>query len=347
MSHTQIEIYVRSSPLGEVGIHWRNISKPEQPSEEPMVLKERVIVRDDERKVTVNALINDTKPSLILARYENKILLELTGLDATEARSQKMGRRISEIVLWVGDVTDEVELRLRKLAGCALLSFWKQESDFLSLVRSSIDFDGLNSFKANTEKIEQLYADAETHLKRLLSKDFLEDNRCEAIWSTPNTIKIERDLYNLVSQINQTPLPKSEQPVVVVAELKRESERLQIVYKGNVWKAPEPEKKLQEIVPLEATQSTTLSKVPPPKTRLAIAGILLGMIITILVVVIIIWVMIYRKIPLLTPEPTPTPTEVPQKIRENLPPQSCPQIENRSVLCDNQSPTFQSPSPKT
>lgn len=87
MSQSQVVIYVRSSPLGDVGIHWRNISKSGHPIEEPDILKQRVIKRDDGKQVTINSLINETKPSLILAKYDGKIILEVTGLDASEARS--------------------------------------------------------------------------------------------------------------------------------------------------------------------------------------------------------------------------------------------------------------------
>jgi len=130
MSQTSIEIYVRSSPLGSKGIHWRNISKDGQPIEEPEMLKSRIILKDNGKKATINSLINDTKPSVVLARYDDKILLEVTGLEASKERSSQLGRRITEVVLWVGDASPEVELQLRKLYACAMLSLWDKSSAF-------------------------------------------------------------------------------------------------------------------------------------------------------------------------------------------------------------------------
>ena len=316
MSHNHVEIYVRSSPLGEVGIHWRNISKPEQPKEEPDVLKQRVIERNDGKQVTINSPINDTKPFLILARYQNKVLLELTGLDAAEARSRRMGRRISEIVLWVGDDSPETESQLRKLGACALLSFWSKESTFLSAIRSSIDFDGLNGFKVNTQQIEQLYTEADTHLDRLLSKVSPSViNTSEPVWSTQQEIDTESELYNLLNQISQTSLPETEQPVVVVTEFKKEGDRQQIVYKGNVWVEKKRPATTPEPAPTQESATIpkpapipepvpTLEPVPTPKPaakiRLVILRIILAILITLAILVI-------AQSPALTPTHSPIP----------------------------------------
>ncbi|MBP5976768.1 hypothetical protein HW132_29590 [Brasilonema sp. CT11] len=356
MSYAQVEIYVRSSPLGEVGIHWRNISKPEQPKEEPVVLKQRVIARDDGKQVTINSLINDTKPSLILARYENKVLVEVTGLDAAENRSKRMGRRISEVVLWVGDATPEVESQLRKLAACILLSFWEKESTFLSKIRSAIDFDGLNDFKANAQQIQQLYTDAATHLDDFLSKispSVVELG--ESVWLTPKTIDIESQLYTLVKQISQTSFGETEQPVVVVAEFKKEgdtqsvkppADRQQIVYKGNVWKAPETKTEKKTPVPSpEAVPSAQpilpQKAVPRRTTRIVIVGMIL-----LILILLTTWVIAQPKI--LPPTPTLTPTTIPKHkpSSKTTNPQSFLQPANIPVLPDdNQPQSSQSRSP--
>ena len=327
MSDRKVEIYVRSSPLGEVGIHWRNISKSEQPREEPVVLKERVIARDDGQQVTINSLINDTKPSLILARYQNKLLLELTGLDATEARSNKMGRRISEIVLWVGDASETTESQLRKLAASALLSFWKKESTFLTTIRTSIDFDELNSFKADVQQIEKLYTDPDKDLDNLLSKVSPSViNTSESFWSIPQKIHKESQLYDLVREISETSLPETEQPVVVVAEFKKEGDQQQINYKGNVWvekKRPAP---IPETVPIPEPAATP-EPVSPPKSRPAI----LRMLLLILIIVLAIWLVAQSRA--ITPNQKPYQKQPSSKISR---PQSYLQVAKSPILPKNQ-----------
>lgn len=352
MSDIQVEIYVRSSPLGEVGIHWRNISKLEQPNEEPVVLKERVIVRNDGKQVTINSLINDTKPSLILAQYKNKVLLELTGLDAAEVRSKSMGRKISEIVLWIGDVSPKVECQLRKLAACALLSFWQKESNLLTTIRDSIDFDGLNSFKVDIQQIEQLYTDADTHLDLLLSEvSSRVIDTSKSVWLTPKTIDIESQLYDLINQISQTPLPDTEQPVVVVAEFKKEGGHRRIVYRGNVWNAPETKAQKKTTEPSLKTVPPTEPSIPPQTptspSRLTIATLMLGLGILIVVILIAIWIIVQCKIP--TPVPTSTPTPAPilkeKPFSKTTSPQSSLQPAHIPVLPDHQPLSSQSLSP--
>ncbi|MBD2203367.1 hypothetical protein H6G33_04755 [Calothrix sp. FACHB-1219] len=347
MSNNQVEIYVRSSPLGEVGIHWRNISKPQQPNEEPFVLKERVIARDDDKQVTINALINDTKPSLILARYQNKVLLEITGLDAAETRSKKMGRRISEIVLWVGDETPEVEIQLKKLAACALLSFWHKDATFLTTIRSAIDFDGLNSFKVNAQQIEQLYNDAGTNLNRLLSEvtpNII--NTSESIWLTPKTIDIDSQLYELVTQISQTSLPDTQQPVVVVAEFKQESDRPRIIYKGNVWKEKKTPVPPPDPVPALPTPPELLPSPPSPSSLTSLIAIVRIILILILIAILVLAQPQKALTPIITPIPSPTPTTIPKKKppTNKTSPQSSLQPSTSPVLPDNQPQSSPTPS---
>ncbi len=305
---SQVEIYVRSSSLGQqVGIHWRNISKPEQPKEEPVALEKQVIARDDGQMVTVNAIINDTKPSLILARYENKVLLEVTGLDATEDRSKNMGRKISEVVLWVGDASEDIEEQLRKLAACALLSFWEKESTFITTIRSAIDFDGNDSFRANAQQIKQLYDDAAENLDRLLSKvSFSEIDSSEPVWLTQKKkIDIESQLYSLVKKISQTALPEGDEPVVVVAEFKKEGDKQWIVYKGNVWEKktqsepqptlqPEPQPTLQP-----EPQPTLQPESQPPLQPDFLLKIYLGALVVLRVVILTILIIILTPTPVL------------------------------------------------
>ncbi len=297
---SQVEIYVRSSSLGQqVGIHWRNISKPEQPKEEPVALEKQVIARDDGQMVTVNAIINDTKPSLILARYENKVLLEVTGLDATEDRSKNMGRKISEVVLWVGDASEDIEEQLRKLAACALLSFWEKESTFITTIRSAIDFDGNDSFRANAQQIKQLYDDAAENLDRLLSKvSFSEIDSSEPVWLTQKKkIDIESQLYSLVKKISQTALPEGDEPVVVVAEFKKEGDKQWIVYKGNVWEKKtqsEPQPTLQP-----EPQPTLQPESQPPLQPDFLLKIYLGALVVLRVVILTILIIILTPTPVL------------------------------------------------
>lgn len=324
MSQSQVVIYLRSSPLGDVGIHWRNISKDEQPIEEPDILKQRVIKRNDgKQQVTINSLINETKPSLILAEYHGKIILEVTGLDASEARSERMGRRISEVVLWVGDASSkEVEPKLRQLAACALLSFWSKERTFATTIRNAVYFDGLNSFKVNADEIKQLYDDADKNLDSDLSvSPSSETDSPNLVWSTLLEINSEKQLHALARQISQisqtqTLLLDGEQPVVVVAELKRNNDDQQIIYSRNAVLSHEPVDEQTVTAPQDKLETESQKKTSilsqttasRPADRIAIFVIILLVVTFATVVIQTTQPQIPSPPPTLSPTPAPTPT---------------------------------------
>lgn len=317
MSQNAIEIYVRSSPLGsDVGIHWRNVSKDEQPMEEPEILKSRIVTKDNGKKATINALINDTKPSIVLARYENKILLEVTGLEASEERSSQLGRRITEVVLWVGDASAEVEAQLRKLAACAMLGSRNKDSTFLKVIRNAIRFENLDDFRVDQVAIGQIPANPEAYVEFSLSSPLEQSD--PSVWCSPDVITRNEHLQSLAQQISQTSLPDTDKPVVVVAEFKDEC----LEYKGNIWKAP--------IQPMEAiasapdeieTEKKTLPVQPETKSFSTTRIIILG-ITTAIAALAIILMSLQLRPPvetnpgLTTPQPNPTSSSLPKTATE-------------------------------
>ena len=311
MSQTSIEIYVRSSPLGSKGIHWRNISKDGQPIEEPEMLKSRIILKDNGKKATINSLINDTKPSVVLARYDDKILLEVTGLEASKERSSQLGRRITEVVLWVGDASPEVELQLRKLYACAMLSLWDKSSAFPKTIRDAIRFKDLNDFQVDQAAIKQLYTQTGTYLETF-SQTPLEQGT-SSVWATSETINSDNHLHSLAHQIIQSLLSESEQPVVIIAETKNDC----LEYRGNIWKAP-----VQPIKPPVLVQKELDSKSEkknsctqpettlPPTNRIVILGVILAIAILVIALTSLQPKSPMEMAPVLTAPPKPTPTAI-------------------------------------
>lgn len=237
-----------------------------------------------------------------------------------------MGRRISEIVLWVGDASSkEVEPKLRKLAACALLSFWNKEITFATTIRNAVDFDGLNSFTANAEEIEQLYDDAGKNLDSDLSvSPSIETDSPNLVWSTLLEINSEKQLYTLARQISQisqtqTLLLDGEQPVVVVAELKRNNDDQQIIYRRNVALPRKPVKKnvpaLPEELKPESQKKTIPSQAPTSRSadRIAILVVIL-LVVTFATVVIQTTQPQIPSTPIPTLSPTPVPTLTPLPI---------------------------------
>jgi len=263
MNTDQIQIYVRSSALGPAGIHWRNVSKPEQPKEEPEILGQAV-VPDEGSKISIDSAINTVKPCLVLAKYDGQILVEVTGIDATRERCEQEGRRISEVVLWVGDANLETEVKLRKLACCALLGLWNPESDFRRDISSSIKFDGLNDYKVEADVLNDMYKCPEKYFE-------LEgDNSSNHNYLEPNELKTSQEVIQLATQLRDKSFDSIE-TAVIISEIKQTESERWLNHRGNVAKQPEVAPVIPPIVPVKepviATQGdVTAVKKPQKKT---------------------------------------------------------------------------------
>ena len=292
MTTDRVKIYVRSSPLGPVGIHWRNVTNPEQPKEDPEILMEQV-VPDGESKVTVNSAIYDVKPCLILAKYSGKIFLEVTGLEAAPDRSAKLGRRISEVVLWVGDDDKKTEERLRKLAYCALLGLWNPESKFRTVISASIEFDGLNDYKVNVENLLNIYDDPKDYISEELlipgldlidqiSQDWLVKNDLERIEANEEVLQ----LANRLLQASFEGLDVA----IAIAEIKQKEKKICLNYRTHIVEkiAELPKDPESEVSPPPI--NPPLPPIPPQppkpdgkkKLLLALLGLLLILLIALL-----------------------------------------------------------------
>ena len=277
MTTDQIEIYVRSSPLGRIGIHWRKVSSSDQASQRteiPEILMEPTVPDpDDDSKLSVNSVINTVKPCLILAKYNGKVFLEVTGIDATPDRSEKLGRRISEVVLWVGD--DNTEKKLRQLAYFALLGLWNPESKFRTAISSSIEFDGLNDYKVKADVLNDMYECPEKYFE-------LEgDNSSSHNYLEPNEIKTFQDVIQLATQLRDKSFDGIE-TAVIISEIKQTESERWLNHRGNVAKQPEVTPIILEREPVTLLQGGLGSKKPQRETskpkirsRLIVIGVVL------------------------------------------------------------------------
>jgi hypothetical protein len=237
-----LEIYVKSSALGESGIHWRKVSDHQQCEEIPDILKKRIIRKKTEGLGTINYLVNETKLSCVLVRCDKKLLLEVTGIESPE-RSDRLGRRVLNSVVWVVDESDDSEKILRELAARALMSFWGKYPEFIKSISSAVEFDGLEGFKADFEILKKLAASEIESSK---------SDSHEAIWEAQQRrINSDAQIETLAKQLAASPLPEGKD-LVVIAEMPTEGV---ILYKGIVW---------EETVSNEVLNSSPTSHELPP-----------------------------------------------------------------------------------
>ncbi|CAD5931620.1 hypothetical protein L2E68_13690 [Planktothrix agardhii 1029] len=285
----ELEVYVRSSPLGKTDFHWRKIENGESILGYPQILEQRIIPKKTGGLGTIEYLINYQKLSFLLMRHSQQLLFLVAGIEALEERSNQLGSTIYNAVAWVSSpdesnsISPKNELTLRHLAARSLLSFVDKDKDpeFLNTINEAINFKGLEEFSVDFDKIDQLTNTSADKLKELLPN--LEQAQGDLqIWeyTTNNQDNKINDLeiISLSEKIIQTPLPTANDLAILTKVNENE-----IYYKGNILPNKiEEEKpvvsKLPEI-PLiqskELASSTEEDKIPVKKTKIRLRIVLI------------------------------------------------------------------------
>ena len=235
---SSFEIYVKTSALGKTGIHWRKIESEEyQPVEVPNLIKRQVISDENNQVVIVNDLIDEVKPSLIILRdnEKNKLLLEVTGIESPN-RSNKLGRKVLNSVVWIADDLEDNEEVLRKIAYSAISSILNKDLSFCKMVEESVDFFEVEEFRVNLNKINKFTQQVETIFS--LDNSHIESYQEYYIGNRSNF-----DLEKLAEEIQNHPLPKywiswdgqtkTDGVLVVITE---NLEKRNILHKAGVWR---------------------------------------------------------------------------------------------------------------
>lgn len=323
----ELIVYVKSSALGRSGIHWRKVSEAKQFKEIPDILKDERFLGETGESSTINDLINETKLSLVLVRCDKKLLLEVTGIESPE-RSNRLGRKVLNSVVWIGDDNSHNERILRELAARALMSFWGKYPEFIKIISSAVEFDGLEGFKGDFKSLNKLAANGDEKLKVLgLEIEESESDKQEDIWEAKQ-IDSNAQIESLAKQLATCSLPEGKD-LVVIAEMPKEGV---ILYKGIVWEGTENDEiPIQSLIFDKCQSNSQLSKdsastsedqeQQPGKKKRTKTIIFLGWASVLIVTMSsVVWVLSQRqetpqKIPipqiLITPQPEITIPQIP------------------------------------
>jgi len=180
----------------------------------------------------VSDLIQSEAPSFVLGRYGSKLLLLVTGLEASERRDFR-DRKIRNSVAWVGEDSDEDERVLRMIAVRALRDWDSLRED----INRVVQFGGEQGFQVLFEEIERLTASNYLPISQKLKTDEELDYKI-----SKNLDERKEELARLLEQYS---LPKRTGSLVVVTEIKAEEalieaqvwRGLSILVKSENWKA--------------------------------------------------------------------------------------------------------------
>jgi hypothetical protein len=223
---SEIQIYVKTSALGEDGIHWRNVSKPYQPREIPPILdpevKESYIVPSKVHPTgysTVEPLVLAGKPSILFAVNAGKLFLEITGIEAVPERSNQLGRNIFDVIAWLADENKDNIKIFKNLAAKALQGFCSDDKDFIDIVRNSIKFEGKDKFIVDRNSLANLITSDSPQ-----NKNFSGKQDQDSVWIQSSKNISEKQIHSLIDHILLDPLPINTSPFVFV--IKKDVERI-------------------------------------------------------------------------------------------------------------------------
>ncbi|WP_373528227.1 hypothetical protein [Nostoc sp.] len=266
---SKFEIYVKTSALGQTGIHWRRIkSEQDQPVEVPSLIKRQVIGEQNGQITIVNDLIDEVKPSLLILRDNKKLLLEITGIESPQ-RSIRRGRKFFNSMVWIADDIEENEVVLRKIAYSAIQNILQKDFSLSEMIEKSVEFYGLEEFRVNLKEVNEYIE----HIEPVDSNKFsdIESDQKYQIES-----KSSESLEKLAEELRNSPLPKewvnwdeetkNDGVLIVVTE---NLEKRTILHKAGVWRGfatniEEPAKVVVEL-PEKKTEVLPSSATLPPE----------------------------------------------------------------------------------
>ncbi|RCJ24157.1 hypothetical protein A6S26_19205 [Nostoc sp. ATCC 43529] len=259
---SNFEIYVKTSALGNTGIHWRSIESEEhQPRKDPSLIKRQVFGEQNGQIAIVNDLIDEVKPSLLILRdNENKkLLLETTGIESPQ-RSTKLNRKVFNSIVWIADDIEENEVVLRKIAHSAIQNILQKDFSFSEMIEKSVEFYGLEEFRVNIKNINEYIG----HIEPVYSHQFSDAEFYSKYQighkSSESLEKLAEDLrnYSLPKQwLNWDGKTKNDGVLIVVTE---NLEKRTILHKAGVWRgfANNVEEPAREVVELPQKKTEVL-----------------------------------------------------------------------------------------
>ena len=292
------DIYVKTSAMGQTGIHWRHIiDEKNQPVESPELVHHKLLEDNNGHPVIVNDLLDEVKPSVLIYRTNGKILLEVAGIESPE-RSVRMGRKVLNLIVWETKNNEENEKTIRKIAYSAIQDILQLDLSFSDMIKDSIDFYEREEFRVNLQKVN-IYVDG------------LKDIASEQNFDLENysiKIKSDQELKQLAQQIKNHSFPKqwtgwnnegdakSDGVLVVITE---SLEQRDIFYQAGVWRGlasnvEEPKLVVQPIKSIiepgisindEKKKTTTIVQTPQNKSSRLILLITLTIILSIIIMI--------------------------------------------------------------
>ena len=202
----------------------------------------------------VSDCIQTESPSLVLGRYNGRLLLLITGLEA-RGRNDFRDRAIRNSIAWVAEDSAANEQQLRAIAVRALRTFLEEKQDGLDAeIDQAIPVGGPDGFTVNWELLKGLAESA------TLSSHPQKSDREREEHSTDKLAKnCDRTKETLATQLEQYGLPQREGPLVVVTGIKSKDALIQ----AGVWRGLSKSLEEEDWTPIRERQDAPRSPGEP------------------------------------------------------------------------------------
>ena len=214
----------------------------------------------------VSSLIQSESPSLVLAKFDNKFFLLITGLESP-TKKDFAGRVIRHSIAWTTEANDENERLTR-----AITSQYLQGALDISKIDRLIQLGGKNGFDFDVPKFNELSLS-------IIDDTEIEDSSLESSVdeSKPKIGKNSETLReDLAFELQRFRLPKNYEVFVVVTGMKSEDSLTQ----SRIWRS------LSNLVKSDNWKTVSNTKKEGQKQNFLIAIALILLLVTIAIVIL-------------------------------------------------------------
>ena len=253
---------------------WLEVAKSEE---------QNSLIPPELKDIRPGDIIDSQKPSIILAHNKSKIVLLVTALRTRDERTDLVGRRIRNSVVWIATKGGDKELLFRKLTIAALRGNLESaidkavDSDHNSPYGFRVSYDELQAIKERVDEEQEDCANGIASTGHKVGGD---------------NIKLKEEL---IEELREHPLPSaSDDTQILVAVTTMKSEKG--LKEQNVWRGLSRRIKSEDWIeykPSDCNESGSKKNNQKSTTRVVLFLILLAG-----VIAIIIWIVTQKLTPL-------------------------------------------------
>lgn len=227
----------------------------------------------------ISSSIQSESPSVVLARFQGRLILLTTGLESPEKRDFR-DRPIRHSVCWICSDNDYDEKEIRAIAVLALRGLLSVQVD------KYVNLGGENGFEASFPELKSL---SDSFLNEIESQRLPEEEYSKRIGKNSQALR-----HDLAYKLQQYSLPKGYELIVVSTGIKSEES----LEKIGAWRS------LSNLVKSENWRDVSKSEAQPPNFFVAAIAIVAAIVVVALILLVVLLHPFSPK-----PEVTPSPSQ--------------------------------------